>query len=377
MIELLSFDFRELLEPALPLTGSLSLDPQLPLTDVVANLFSDGELVTAVSVLSLDSWTVEGGVYSAMLPLPQSLADGVYGVSLTATDGVRTVITESRTFNYRIPVPLSIALESPESGQIYYSPVGISGYVTADRTASPIVRAYVQRLDGQANEVIELPLIIEGQWFGATIEEPGSYELTVEAVVNNIREAETVRFDYVSGNGVYMPLDEVVNGELADLEGINNTGVLIGSARERFAPGVVDQAVRFAAENYVLIADHIETDLDESDFSLFVWVKTSRSGLIQSLFEKRPTEVVSAPGYTLYLSRDGTPSFQMTSMGASGAINWSNFESLLDAERSTFIADGLWHHVGVTVERNVADGLKLYLDDRRIRPHCAHVDSVQ
>lgn len=364
MIELQSFDFPELLEHALPLSGSLSIDPQLPLTDVVANLFSGDELVTTASLSSLDSWNVEGGVYSVVLPLPQSLADGAYNLSLTASDGVRTAITESRTFNYRTPIPLSITLESPENGQIYYSPVGISGYVTADRTVNPIVRAYVQRLDGQANEVIELPLLIEGQWFGATIDEPGSYELTVEAVVNNTREAETVRFEYVSGNGVYMPLDEAINDELADLEGINNAGALIGSARERFAPGVVDQAVRFAAENYVQIADHIETDLDESDFSLFVWVKTSRSGMIQSLLEKRPTEVVSAPGYTLYLSRDGTPSFQMTTMVATGAISWSNFESPLDSLGSSFVADGLWHHVGITVERNVADGLKLYLDGR-------------
>lgn len=347
----------------MPLTGSLRLDPQLSLADVVINLSSDGEPVVTASLPLLDSWSLEGALFSAVLPLPQNLVDGVYSVSITVSDGVRTATTPSHTFNYRVPVPLSITLESPANGQAYYSPVNVSGYVTADRTADPMIRAYVQRLDDQASEV-ELPMNIEGWSFSASIDEPGSYQLTVEAIVNNTHQVESVRFDYVSGNGIYMPLDELVRNELPDLEGINNAGLFAGAAGESFAPGVVGRAVRFDAESYVQIADHSEVNLGDGDFSIFVWVKTSRIGMIQSLVEKRPENVISAPGYTLYLDARGTPSFQMTSVVATGGIDWTNFEVSRTAVPSSFVADGVWHHVGVTVERNAVDGLKLYLDGR-------------
>ena len=311
----------------------------------------------------MDSWSVEGGAFSAVLPLPD-LVDGVYEVTLTASDGVRTAITEARSFDYRTPVPLSITLESPVSGQTYFSPVTVSGYVTADRTASPIIRASLQRVDDPNSEVVDLPLNIEGWSFAATIDALGTYALTVEAVDGEVRVAESVRFVYAEARGVQMPLDELVNEVLPDQDGFNNAGTLIGETRLSFAPGVVDQALRFGAENYVEIANHNEVNFDEGDFSIFIWVKTSRNGIVQSLLEKRPVEVDEVPGYTLYLSANGTPSLQMVSEVPGGTIDWTNFESPLNGAQPSSAADGFWHHVGVTVERNAVDGLKLYLDGR-------------
>lgn len=285
-------------------------------------------------------------------------------MTLTASDGVRTAITEARSFNYRTPVPLSITLESPVSGQTYFSPVTVSGYVTADRTASPIIRASLQRVDDPNSEVVDLPLNIEGWSFAATIDALGTYALTVEAVDGEVRVAESVRFVSAEARGVQMPLDELVNEVLPDQDGFNNAGTLIGETRLSFAPGVVDQALRFGAENYVEIANHNEVNFDEGDFSIFIWVKTSRNGIVQSLLEKRPVEVDEVPGYTLYLSANGTPSLQMVSEVPGGTIDWTNFESPLNGAQPSSAADGFWHHVGVTVERNAVDGLKLYLDGR-------------
>lgn len=321
-----------------------------------------------MSLPGLDSWSLESDAFSALLPLPD-LADGVYEIALTASDGVRTVITEARTFNYRTPVPLSITLESPVSGQTYYSPVAVNGYVTADRTINPIIRASLQRVGEPNSEVIDLPLNIEGWSFAATIDELGTYILTVEAteaVNSDVRVIESVRFEYAEARGVQMPLDELVNEVLPDQDGFNNAGTLIGETRLSFAPGVVGQALRFGAENYVEIADHSEVNFDEGDFSIFVWVKTSRTGAIQSLLEKRPVNVDEVPGYTLYLSTAGTPALQMVSQQIMGNIAWTNFESTSSSDQSAFVADGLWHHVGVTLERNAVDGLKLYLDGRLI-----------
>lgn len=312
----------------------------------------------------MNSWSVEGGAFGVVLPLPD-LVDGVYEVMLTASDEVRTAITEARTFNYRTPVPLSITIESPESGQTYYSPVAINGYVTADRTANPIIRALLQRVDDPNSEAVDLPLNIEGWSFAATIDELGTYALTVEAVDGEERVAESVRFVYAEARGVQMPLDELVNDVLPDLDGFNNAGTLTGETRLSFVPGVVDNALRFGAESYVEIADHNEVNFDEGDFSIFVWVKTSRNGIVQSLLEKRHAEVVDeVPGYTLYLSANGTPSLQMVSEVLGGSSDWTNFESPLNSAQPSLAADGSWHHVGVTVERNAVDGLKLYLDGR-------------
>ncbi len=306
---------------------------------------------------------MEGGAFSAVLPLP-ALVDGVYDVTLTASDGVRTAITEARSFVYRTPVPLSITLESPVSGQTYFSPVAVSGYVTADRTASPIIRASLQRVDGPNSEVVDLPLNIEGWSFAATIDALGTYALTVEAVDGEVQATESVRFEYAEARGVQMPLDELVNEVLPDQDGFNNAGTLIGETRLSFAQGVVDQALRFGAENYVEIANHNEVNFGEGDFSIFIWVKTSRNGIVQSLLEKRPVEVDEVPGYTLYLSANGTPSLQMVSEVPGGTIDWTNFESPLNGVQPSSAADGFWHHVGVTVERNAVEGLKLYLDGR-------------
>lgn len=173
-----------------------------------------------------------------------------------------------------------------------------------------------------------------------------------------------------------MPLDEFVEGALPDLEGFNNFGKWSGSATEPFTIGVVDRAVRFGRNQYVEIADQDEVDLGEGDFSVFVWVKTSRNGLIQSLVEKRASVVTSAPGYTLYLSSRGTPSFQMMTLSPTGAGQFENFESAASGTFVPLAADGRWHHVGVTVERNSAEGVKIYLDGQVVgsfdpTPHVA------
>ncbi len=90
------------------------------------------------------------------------------------------------------------------------------------------------------------------------------------------------------------------------------------------------------------------------DFSIDMWVKTTANAGIQSLIDKRVANgPAGALGYALYLV-NGTVSLQL----ANPANAHFNYNS------SFQVADGNWHFVAVTVDRDDvnATGLKFYVD---------------
>lgn len=165
-----------------------------------------------------------------------------------------------------------------------------------------------------------------------------------------------------------MPMDELVDGLLPDLDGFNNAGRLVGNLEGRFEAGVNGSALRFDQGDFVVVEDDYEINLGTGDFSIFVWVKTNRSAT-QPLVEKRaqpvpgtPVTTYDAPGYTFYLTGAGTPALQMMSL-VDNTYSWNNYApTLTTTDRRAFVADGTWRHVGVTVRRQQTNGGQIYVD---------------
>jgi hypothetical protein len=85
------------------------------------------------------------------------------------------------------------------------------------------------------------------------------------------------------------------------------------------------------------------------DFSLAAWIRTSTSTGNPIIIDKRQEDSGPVVGYALALW-DGSPLFQI----ADGTH--ATFVS------SAFVADGQWHHVAVTVDRDQPDGIHFYVD---------------
>lgn len=130
-----------------------------------------------------------------------------------------------------------------------------------------------------------------------------------------------------------------------DRRGFHNTGLILGGVTA--IPGMVGGAMAFdGVDGHIRVPDHPELNVGTSDLSIDAWVRTSAGGF-QPLLEKR--EIGSA-GYGLFLV-DGHPGFLLSDGLASASFI---------ATAGPDVADGQWHHVAVTVDRD-APG-RLYVD---------------
>ena len=131
----------------------------------------------------------------------------------------------------------------------------------------------------------------------------------------------------------------------------HNPGTLANGAT--FTAGQVGQAFSFdGLDDFVSVPDAPSLDVGTADFSLDAWIKTTSTGL-QNIVDKRvDNRPVSINGYSLF-TFGGFLSFQMADSVGAG---FTNFFS------TALVADGVFHHVAVTVDRDSATGGKLYVD---------------
>lgn len=144
----------------------------------------------------------------------------------------------------------------------------------------------------------------------------------------------------------WWPLDEL-SGFVAQDIAWGNNGVYTGTTS---IPGKVDRARNFnGSGDLVRVPDHASLNFGQGDFSVDAWVRTTVGNAgVQVVTEKRqqPTR-----GWSLYLF-NGNPGFQLAD--GTSFTNWNS---------GTNIADGNWHFVAVTVDRNDPNGLKIYVDN--------------
>jgi len=137
-------------------------------------------------------------------------------------------------------------------------------------------------------------------------------------------------------------LDEMAGLTSEDIAA-DNDGAWVGYPTP--ASGKVDGALSFdGVDDYVEVPDNISLNFGTGDLSIDAWVKTSSSSGVKVILDKR---VGSTTGYLLYLF-NGVLSFQLADGTHTGYSS------------SLFVADGDWHHVAVTLDRDNPEGLLFY-----------------
>jgi len=146
----------------------------------------------------------------------------------------------------------------------------------------------------------------------------------------------------------WWPLDEAA-GPVAEDIALDNDGTWTNGPGPQ--SGMVDGALCFDGVNdFVAVPHDASLSFGQGDFSIDAWVRTRDRTGVQSIVDKRTASPLL--GYTLFLF-NGNVAAQLADNNGAG---FTNYVSTLPA------ADGLWHHVAVTVDRVDPTGLTLHMD---------------
>jgi hypothetical protein len=141
----------------------------------------------------------------------------------------------------------------------------------------------------------------------------------------------------------WWPLDEVTGPTAKDIA-INNDGTHTNGPTPIL--GVVDRGLRFdGIDDLVDVPDHPTLDIGTSDFTIDAWVKTCTEVGVAPIVDKREQGL----GYYLYLANGSLVLDMSDGIGAT-------FLS------GSLVADGSWHLVAVTVDRDQPTGGTFYVD---------------
>jgi concanavalin A-like lectin/glucanase superfamily protein len=115
--------------------------------------------------------------------------------------------------------------------------------------------------------------------------------------------------------------------------------------------GKVASALRFdGVDDYVEAPSTSFNNVGTGDFSIGAWIRTSSTGILMIADKRR--EGLSVLGYGFYLYGTGQLSFQL----ANGS-SWSGYSA-----STASLADGQWHLVAVTVDRDNPSGVTFWVD---------------
>ncbi len=157
-----------------------------------------------------------------------------------------------------------------------------------------------------------------------------------------------------TGMVAWWSLDETVGPTANDIAGsVNNAGTWMSSPVP--ATGKVAGALTFNGSNSVDVPNQAELGFGTGDFSIDLWIKTTNASGTRTILDKR---VFSGTykGYVLFLS-NGYLGSQIGD--GAGYNNWVT---------TGFVADGNWHHIAVTVDRDNATGWLHYVDGVAVGP---------
>ncbi|MBD1582117.1 LamG-like jellyroll fold domain-containing protein [Pseudoalteromonas sp. S16_S37] len=120
-------------------------------------------------------------------------------------------------------------------------------------------------------------------------------------------------------------------------------------------------------DDYVEIADDDALDVALGDFSLTAWVRTEALGQRVIVDKRYENFSDTVQGYVLFVD-EGRLGFQL----ADGNGGW--YCEKPGASCTTYyaqknIADGLWHHVGVVVDRDERNGISFFIDGEQTCRH--------
>ncbi len=168
----------------------------------------------------------------------------------------------------------------------------------------------------------------------------------------------------------WWPFDESSGWIAEDIQG-GNDGTLNGPS---WMAGYVAGALDFdGVADHVKVPHHSSLNIGTGDFSVDLWLRTTDTGLVSTILDKRASSSGLHYGYHVFLT-EGFLSLQLADGG------WTNYVSIdmpytIDMPRMPttinpalktpahgFVADGQWHLVVITVDRDLTDGIRWYVD---------------
>jgi hypothetical protein len=152
-----------------------------------------------------------------------------------------------------------------------------------------------------------------------------------------------------SGMVAWWPLDETSGSTSNDITGVNNYGTWMNGPSPVII-GKVGGALSFSGSNSVDVPDQAELNFGTGDFSIDLWIRTTNASGTRTILDKRIGSVSNPTGYVLFLVNGN-----LGSQIGDGA-HYNNCVS------TGFVANGNWHHIAVTVDRNNASGWLHYVD---------------
>jgi hypothetical protein len=158
----------------------------------------------------------------------------------------------------------------------------------------------------------------------------------------------------------WWPLDET-SGTNADEVVNNNDGTHIGGPAP-LAGEYVDNSLCFdGSTQYVEAPDAPELNFGVGDFSVDAWIRTSQTSGVQKIVDKRLEVPNSVVGYSFFVS-SGALAFQLADGNGTNAVCGSADSTCTNYSSGVVVADGQWHHVAVTVDRDDTSGGTWYVD---------------
>ena len=116
--------------------------------------------------------------------------------------------------------------------------------------------------------------------------------------------------------------------------------------------GHVGKGFTLTGAGYMEVPDNSDLNAGTKDFSIELWLNTSAGSGLQVLVEKRAGAHLDVQGYSFFLY-DGRLHSQLAEGGNSAFTNYDSGAS---------VADGKWHHVALSVDRDQISGLVFYVD---------------
>ncbi len=157
----------------------------------------------------------------------------------------------------------------------------------------------------------------------------------------------------------WWPLDELAGPTAADIAGFPTNGTHVNGPAP--TAGMVAGGLGFnGVNNYVQVANHSSLNFGQGNLSIDAWIKTNDTGGVKVLIDKR-LEGATVQGYSLYLV-NGVLAFQLATGAGSPVCSPVPSSSCTNWSSGTFVANGQWRHIAVTVERGSPTGGRFYVD---------------
>jgi sugar lactone lactonase YvrE len=169
------------------------------------------------------------------------------------------------------------------------------------------------------------------------------------------------RYDCVpppNAMSVWLKLDPDGSGagtaETPNLAAPERPGTLVGGPTPLFGEGVGGAYEFDGASQYVELSP-LAGAVGAGDFTIDAWVRTSAAAGVVPIVDKRTSPPVR--GYGLFL-QNGFPALTLAVDGSSSTFALSD----LNGGPEAFVADGAWHLVAVSVDRDATDGVRFHVD---------------